>query len=169
MSDTEVPPAGPPPRVALVVDGAVGAGRTVGIRLADAGTAVAVTVAGHGTGRAALLAKEFADRGLTALPYRMDPDAPNALGRVVAAVMRDLGPVELLVWAPRPALLPLLDGHAVDLLGRSGRPARVVAVTATPAALPPGSGPVQVAWVAPAEDEHAVAEAVLAAALGPVP
>jgi NAD(P)-dependent dehydrogenase (short-subunit alcohol dehydrogenase family) len=146
VSATDPPPASPsPPRVALVVDGAGGPGRIVSTRLATAGSAVAVTVAGTGSGRAAFLSKELVELGLTALPYRVDLDDPSALRRLLADVAGDLGPVDLLVYAARPVLPPALDQHVVTHLAASGRPARVTVL-------------------APAADDQAVATAVLAAA-----
>ncbi|WNI17346.1 SDR family NAD(P)-dependent oxidoreductase [Actinacidiphila sp. ITFR-21] len=164
-----LPPSPPPPRVALVVDGAGGPGRIVSTWLATAGSAVAVTVAGSGSGRAAFLSKELIDQGHTALPYCVDLDDPGALRRLIADIEGDLGPVDLLVYmvhTVRPVLPPALDQHVVAGLAAAGRPAHVVAVTTADSALL-GTGPVRVTVIAPAADDQAVAAAVLAVALLP--
>ena len=109
--------------VALVTGAARRIGRAVAIRLARGGLRVAI----HHRSRpreAAAVAKRIRDEGGEAGVFRVDLAAARGPQRLVAAVERDLGPVEVLVcnasvFRPSPVLAPTRDAEgivAVNLL-----------------------------------------------------
>lgn len=83
-------------RVALVTGGSRGIGRAVAISLAEAGAAVAVNYR-EKSAEAAGVAKAIRDAGGKAVAIGADVSKGAEVARMVAAVERELGPVDVLV------------------------------------------------------------------------
>jgi len=83
-------------RVALVTGGSRGIGRAVAISLAEAGAAVAVNYR-EKSAEAAAVAKAIRDAGGKAVAIAADVSKAAEVARMVAAVERELGPVDVLV------------------------------------------------------------------------
>ncbi|MQY12489.1 hypothetical protein SRB5_26230 [Streptomyces sp. RB5] len=116
--------------VFLVVDGTTGPGRTMAVRLCAHGARVAVVgvvLPGRPddvTAAAALTCQEMTRPGRVALPYQLDPADGDAVGRLLAEVWEDLGPVSAaLVVVPRdtespgpPAVIRTLSARIAESL-----------------------------------------------------
>ena len=83
-------------RVALVTGGSRGIGKAVAISLAEAGAAVAVNYR-EKTAEAEAVAKSIRDKGGKAMAVAADDSKTAEVARMVAAVGRELGPVDVLV------------------------------------------------------------------------
>jgi 3-oxoacyl-[acyl-carrier protein] reductase len=83
-------------RVALVTGGSRGIGRAVAISLAEAGAAVAVNYR-EKSAEAEAVAKAIRDKGGRAVAIAADVSKAAEVARMVAAVERELGPVDVLV------------------------------------------------------------------------
>jgi 3-oxoacyl-[acyl-carrier protein] reductase len=83
-------------RVALVTGGSRGIGRAVAISLAEAGAAVAVNYR-EKSAEAEAVAKAIRDKGGRAVAIAADVSKTAEVARMVAAVERELGPVDVLV------------------------------------------------------------------------
>jgi NAD(P)-dependent dehydrogenase (short-subunit alcohol dehydrogenase family) len=83
--------------VALVTGAGRGIGRAISLALADAGATVAL--AARSADELAAVASEIAAAGGEAWVFHADVTADDATERLVAAVERDLGPLEVLVNA----------------------------------------------------------------------
>jgi 3-oxoacyl-[acyl-carrier protein] reductase len=83
-------------RVALVSGSSRGLGRHIAVRLAQDGLAVAVN-GRHDDGLAAEVAGEIRGQGAVADSFSGDVTDEGQVGELVAAVQRDLGPVDVLV------------------------------------------------------------------------
>ncbi len=82
--------------VALVTGASRGIGRAIALKLADDGFAVAVNFATNAD-KADAVVKQIADNGGTAIAVRADVSDPDAVAGMVATVVRELGPVTVLV------------------------------------------------------------------------
>jgi NAD(P)-dependent dehydrogenase (short-subunit alcohol dehydrogenase family) len=82
-------------QVALVTGGSRGLGRAFARALAAAGAAVAV--AARSAGGVRETARQIQEQGGQAAAYELDVTDPAAVEQVVAAIERELGPVDLLV------------------------------------------------------------------------
>ena len=98
-------------RTALVTGGSRGIGRAVGVRLAKAGARVALNYASNEAAAAEVLALVEAE-GVECLLAQADVSDPEAVAAMVAAVERELGPVDLLVAAA--GIAPAERRGAVD-------------------------------------------------------
>ncbi len=83
-------------RVALVTGGSRGIGKAVAISLAEAGAAVAVNYREKSV-EAEAVAKSIRDKGGKAMAIAADVSKTQEVARMVAAVGRELGPVDVLV------------------------------------------------------------------------
>jgi 3-oxoacyl-[acyl-carrier protein] reductase len=83
-------------RVALVTGGSRGIGRAVAISLAEAGAAVAVNYR-EKSAEAEAVAQAIRDKGGRAMAIAADVSKTAEVARMVSAVERDLGPVDVLV------------------------------------------------------------------------
>ncbi len=83
-------------RVALVTGGSRGIGKAVAISLAEAGAAVAVNYR-EKSAEAEAVAKAIRDNGGNAMAIAADASKTAEVARMVAAVERELGPVDVLV------------------------------------------------------------------------
>jgi 3-oxoacyl-[acyl-carrier protein] reductase len=83
-------------RVALVTGGSRGIGKAVAISLAEAGAAVAVNYR-EKSAEAEAVAKAIRDKGGKAMAIAADVSKTAEVARMVAAVERELGPVDVLV------------------------------------------------------------------------
>jgi 3-oxoacyl-[acyl-carrier protein] reductase len=83
-------------RVALVTGGSRGIGRAVAISLAEAGAAVGVNYR-EKSAEAEAVAKAIRDKGGRAVAIAADVSKTAEVARMVAAVERELGPVDVLV------------------------------------------------------------------------
>lgn len=83
-------------RVALVTGGSRGIGKAVAISLAEAGAAVAVNYR-EKSAQAEAVAKQIRDKGGRAVAIGADVSKAAEVARMVAAVERELGPVDVLV------------------------------------------------------------------------
>ncbi|MFG3036133.1 hypothetical protein ACGFYZ_04440 [Streptomyces sp. NPDC048330] len=145
-----VPTGSPPPSldglVVLVVDATTGLGRDLAARLCAAGAIVAVVGAGHpdrgddAATNAAFLCKALADRGLLALPYRIDVGDPDEAARLPGQIASDVGP-------PAAAVVVLPPPGADEALVRAFRALSAALAAALPAGArhveyaPTGGGP----------------------------
>lgn len=84
-------------RVALVTGGSRGIGRETAIRLASEGATVAVHYASSGAKAEGVCAEIYEEYQTKALPFQADISDRNAVNKMVAAVTKELGPIELLV------------------------------------------------------------------------
>lgn len=159
MSTALTPPY---PLTTVVIDGATGAGRLVGIRLAAAGAVLAIATAA-GSSPAAYLTKELVELGLTALPYQVDPFDPRSVQELVTDIVQDLGPIDVLIdlvpaQPGRPA--PNLVSQAVlDAMNTSGRTGRIILLPGTATALADGGSPNIVIDVVPLPDAGGLSQA----------
>ena len=83
-------------RVALVTGGSRGIGRAVAISLAEAGATVAVNYR-EKSAKAEAVAQAIRDKGGRAMAIAADVSKTAEVARMVSAVERDLGPVDVLV------------------------------------------------------------------------
>ena len=83
-------------RVALVTGGSRGIGAAVAVSLAEAGAAVAVNYR-EKSAEAEAVARGIRDRGGKAMAIQADVSRTADVARMVAAVERELGPVDVLV------------------------------------------------------------------------
>jgi len=83
-------------RVALVTGGSRGIGRAIAISLAEAGAAVAVNYR-EKSAEAEAVARAIRDKGGRAVAIAADVSKTAEVARMVAAVERELGPVDVLV------------------------------------------------------------------------
>jgi acetoacetyl-CoA reductase len=83
-------------RVALVTGGSRGIGKAIAISLAEAGAAVAVNYR-EKSAEAEAVAKAVRDNGGKAMAIAADVSKAAEVARMVAAVERELGPVDVLV------------------------------------------------------------------------
>jgi len=83
-------------KVALVTGGSRGIGRAIAVSLAEAGAAVAVNYRERST-EAASVVEAIRKPGGTAMAVAADVSQATAVTDMVAAVTRDLGPVDVLV------------------------------------------------------------------------
>jgi 3-oxoacyl-[acyl-carrier protein] reductase len=83
-------------RVALVTGGSRGIGQAIAISLADAGAAVAVNYREKAT-EAEAVAGAIRAKGGKAMAIQADVSRADEVARMMAAVERDLGPVDVLV------------------------------------------------------------------------
>src|SRR5204863_8707892 len=83
-------------RVALVTGGSRGIGKAIAISLADAGAAVAVNYR-EKAAEAEAAAQSIRAKGGKALAVRADVSQAREVAGMIAAVERELGPVDVLV------------------------------------------------------------------------
>jgi 3-oxoacyl-[acyl-carrier protein] reductase len=83
-------------RVALVTGGSRGIGAAVAISLAEAGAAVAVNYR-EKSAEAEAVARSIRDKGGNAMTIQADVSRADEVARMVAAIERELGPVDVLV------------------------------------------------------------------------
>src|SRR6185436_14465994 len=83
-------------RVALVTGGSRGIGKAIAVSLADAGAAVAVNYLEQAAAAEAV-AGDIRAKGGRALAVGADVSKADAVARMMAAVERELGPVDVLV------------------------------------------------------------------------
>jgi 3-oxoacyl-[acyl-carrier protein] reductase len=95
-------------RVALVTGGSRGIGRAIAVSLADAGAAVAVNYL-EKAAAATQVAEMVRDRGGKAMAVGADVSQGPAVSGMVAAVERELGPIDVLVNNAGVGLVRTLD------------------------------------------------------------
>lgn len=83
-------------RVCLVTGGSRGIGRAIVLSLAEAGAEVAFTYQ-QSRDQALALAQLVAEKGVRCMPYQAHVGSSEAMQQVVAQVLKDLGPVSILV------------------------------------------------------------------------
>ena len=83
-------------KTAMITGGTRGIGAATAHQLAEAGANIAITY-GSSAEEAADLVKELAGRGVKARAYHADAANPDAIAAVVNQIVKDLGPIEILV------------------------------------------------------------------------
>jgi 3-oxoacyl-[acyl-carrier protein] reductase len=95
-------------KVALVTGGSRGIGRAIAVSLAEAGAAVAVNYRERAA-EAASAVETMAKSGRRAMAVAADVSQANAVGRMIASIEGELGPIDVLVNNAGVALVRGID------------------------------------------------------------